>query len=88
MRELCVFARARVLTTSQLAIAWVLTKAPASTVPVLGARTRQQLDEAWPALDAQLSADDISKLEALVAASSVRGERYQAAQMAHLDSEK
>jgi hypothetical protein len=38
-------------------------------------------------LRAQLSAD-ISKLEALVPANSVHGERYQTAPMAHLDSEE
>jgi aryl-alcohol dehydrogenase-like predicted oxidoreductase len=87
VRELTELARGRGLTTSQLAIAWVLAKGE-DIVPVLGARTRQQLDEAWSALDVTLGADDTSKLEALVAASNVRGERYQAAQMAHLDSEK
>jgi aryl-alcohol dehydrogenase-like predicted oxidoreductase len=87
VRELSELARARGVTTSQLAIAWVLAKG-GGIVPVLGARTRKQLDETLGALDVQLAPDDLSKLESLVSAHNVRGERYQAAQMAHLDSEK
>jgi aryl-alcohol dehydrogenase-like predicted oxidoreductase len=80
-------AKARGITTSQLAIAWVLAKG-SSIVPVMGARTRQQLDETLSALDVQLTPEEVSKVEALALAGNVRGDRYQSAQMAALDSEK
>jgi aryl-alcohol dehydrogenase-like predicted oxidoreductase len=78
-------ARARGVSTSQLAIAWALAKGE-SIVPVLGARKRTQLTEALDALSVQLRPEEIQAMEALGA--SVRGDRYQSAQMAHLDSEK
>lgn len=81
------FAGARGVSTSQLAIAWCLAKGE-NIVPVLGARTRTQLDEALSALALRLSADDISRLETLVSESGVQGDRYQSAQMQHLDSER
>jgi len=81
------FAQARHISTSQLAIAWVLAKGK-NIVPVVGARTRSQLSEALGALDVKLSPEDVNQVEAIVAASGVQGERYQAAQMQHLDSER
>ena len=78
-------ARSRGISTSQLAIAWALSKGEA-IVPVLGARKRTQLAEALDALSVRLRPEDIRAMEALGA--SARGDRYQAAQMAHLDSEK
>jgi aryl-alcohol dehydrogenase-like predicted oxidoreductase len=87
VQQLSELAQSRGVTTSQLAIAWVLAKG-SDIVPVLGARTRTQLDEALAALSLELSPDDISQLEALTATTTVRGDRYAPAQMAHLDSEK
>lgn len=81
------FATARGLTTSQLAIAWVVAKGQ-NIVPVIGARTRKQLDEALVGMAARLSAEEVSRIEALVTESGVQGDRYQAAQMQHLDSER
>jgi aryl-alcohol dehydrogenase-like predicted oxidoreductase len=78
-------ARSRNISTSQLAIAWALSKGQ-TIVPVLGARTRSQLTEALDALSVQLRPEELQAMEALSA--SVRGDRYQSAQMAHLDSEK
>jgi aryl-alcohol dehydrogenase-like predicted oxidoreductase len=80
-------SQARGVTASQLAIAWALSKGE-NIVPVLGARTRKQLDEALSALSLRLSPEDAARLEALVAESGVQGDRYQAAQMQHLDSER
>ncbi|HEU4538308.1 MAG TPA: aldo/keto reductase, partial [Polyangiaceae bacterium] len=57
------FAAERGLTPGQLAIAWVLARQPAF-VPVVGSRTRAQLDEALGALDRPLSPDDLGALEA------------------------
>jgi aryl-alcohol dehydrogenase-like predicted oxidoreductase len=87
VQQLSELAQSRGVTTSQLAIAWVLAKG-SDIVPVLGARTRAQLDEALGALALELGPDDVSQLEALAAATIVRGDRYAPAQMAHLDSER
>ncbi len=73
-------------TPAQLALAWVLAKQPAF-VPLAGARTIAQLDDALGALDHPLSADEVQALEALVPRDALGGTRYHAAQMAHLDSE-
>jgi aryl-alcohol dehydrogenase-like predicted oxidoreductase len=80
-------AQGQGLTTSQLAIAWVLAKR-SGIVPVLGARTRQQLDESLGALRVELSPETVAKVDSLVEASGVQGDRYQTAQMQHLDSER
>ena len=72
---------------AQLAIAWVLAKAK-NIIPVVGARTCAQLNEALGALDVTLSAEDIARAEAAVPASRVAGTRYAEPQMSHLDSER
>jgi len=57
-------------------------------VPLIGARRRDQLLESLGALDLELSADQLARLATAVPADAVAGERYAAAQIAHLDSEK
>jgi aryl-alcohol dehydrogenase-like predicted oxidoreductase len=74
-------------TPSRLAIAWVLAKGP-SYVPLIGARTRKQLDESLGALDVTLSTADVARLEAEVPATAVAGTRYDGHQMRILDSER
>jgi aryl-alcohol dehydrogenase-like predicted oxidoreductase len=80
-------AAERGVTPSRLAIAWVLAKGP-SIVPLVGARTRQQLEESLGALDVALSPDDVARLEAAIPASAVAGTRYDEHQMRVLDSER
>jgi aryl-alcohol dehydrogenase-like predicted oxidoreductase len=75
------------VSSTQLAIAWVLAKGP-YIVPVIGARTRKQLGESLGAIDIQLSADELAQIERLVPASAVAGDRYDAHQMRALDSER
>jgi aryl-alcohol dehydrogenase-like predicted oxidoreductase len=75
------------ISAAQLAIAWVLTKAR-SIVPVIGARTRTQLSESLAALDIELSAVDLVRIEALVTETGVAGTRYDQHQMRMLDSER
>jgi aryl-alcohol dehydrogenase-like predicted oxidoreductase len=87
VHSLASFAESRGLTSSQLAIAYVMAKGE-HVVPVLGARTRKQLDEALSVSSATLSAEDVARVEALVNDSGVQGDRYQAAHMQHLDSER
>jgi aryl-alcohol dehydrogenase-like predicted oxidoreductase len=71
---------------AQLAIAWVRSRG-ADVVPVIGARRREQIAEALGALDLALTADDLARIDAAVSPSLTAGERYDAPQMAHLDSE-
>lgn len=80
-------AAAKGITQSQLAIAWVL-KQGQDIVPVLGARTRQQLNETLGALDVTLSDADAKHIQELVPADKVAGTRYDKNQMAMLDSER
>ena len=80
-------AAERGATPAQLAIAWVRAKG-AHIVPVVGARTRRQLDDALGALAIALTPDEVARIEAAVPADQVAGTRYQAAQMQHLDSER
>lgn len=72
---------------AQVAIAWVAAQG-ADIVPLVGARRRDRLAEALGALDLNLGPDQLSALTAAMPAGSVAGERYAAAQLAHLDSEK
>jgi aryl-alcohol dehydrogenase-like predicted oxidoreductase len=80
-------AGARGVQPSQLAIAWVLARG-ASIVPVVGARTRRQLDESLGALAIRLTAAELAEIEQAVPASEVAGTRYGAPQMQMLDSER
>jgi aryl-alcohol dehydrogenase-like predicted oxidoreductase len=74
-------------TVAQIAIAWALSRGD-DVVPLVGARRRERLDEALGALDLELTADDLAKIEEAIPAREVAGERYQAEQMAILDSER
>ncbi|MGC4857462.1 aldo/keto reductase [Micromonospora sp. DT4] len=76
-------ADAKGCTVAQLAIAWVAAQDP-SIVPLVGARTRQRLAEALPALDVELSAGDLEEIEAAVPKGAARGDRYPAAFMSSL----
>jgi aryl-alcohol dehydrogenase-like predicted oxidoreductase len=80
-------AKDRRATASQLAIAWVLARSP-TIVPVIGARTRRQLAEALGALEVELSAADVARIEEAIPPSAVAGARYDERQMKILDSEK
>jgi aryl-alcohol dehydrogenase-like predicted oxidoreductase len=75
------------VTGSQMAIAWVLARSPA-IVPVIGARTRAQLTESLGALEINLTAADLARLEEAVPADAVAGTRYGEDQMRVLDSEE
>jgi aryl-alcohol dehydrogenase-like predicted oxidoreductase len=75
------------VTGSQLAIAWVLSRGE-SIVPVIGARTRSQLQESLGAVDVGLSASDLARIEEAVPESAIAGTRYDEAGMQALDSER
>ncbi|MER8182230.1 aldo/keto reductase [Kitasatospora sp. NPDC094015] len=80
-------ADAKGATVAQVAIAWVASRG-ADVVPLVGARRRDRLAEALGSLRVELSAADLAAIESAVPAGSAAGDRYAAAQMAHLDSER
>ncbi|WP_433830216.1 aldo/keto reductase [Actinoplanes sp. CA-015351] len=68
-------ASAKGCTVAQLAIAWVAAQGD-DIVPLVGARSRTRLTEALPALDVQLTADDLTDIEKTIPAGSAHGDRY------------
>jgi aryl-alcohol dehydrogenase-like predicted oxidoreductase len=72
---------------AQVAIAWVAAQGD-DIVPLVGSRRREQLVEALGAVDLNLSPEQLASLTRAVPANAVAGERYPAAQLAHLDSER
>lgn len=81
------FARARGMSAAQLAVAWELATQP-GFVPVMGARKVAQLDDVLGALEHPLTAADVEELARIVPRDAIAGTRYDAAAMAHLDSER
>lgn len=84
---LAAIAAEKGVSSSQLAIAWVLAQGD-FIVPVIGARTRAQLGESLAAVELHLDADDLARIAAAVPAGSVAGDRYDPSQMRSLDSER
>jgi aryl-alcohol dehydrogenase-like predicted oxidoreductase len=74
-------------TVAQLAIAWVLSRGE-DIVPLVGARRRERLTESLGAADVVLTGADLAEIEAAVPADAAAGTRYDAGQMAWLDSER
>jgi aryl-alcohol dehydrogenase-like predicted oxidoreductase len=87
VEQLRVVAKEIGASVAQVAIAWVAAQGD-DIVPLIGARRRAQLTESLGALELKLTADQLSRLAKAVPADAVAGERYAAAQIAHLDSEK
>jgi pyridoxine 4-dehydrogenase len=85
--ELKALAREKGASVAQLAIAWVLARGQ-DIVPLVGARTREQLTESLAALELDLGADELTALERALPPDAVGGERYPEQQMAVLDSER
>jgi aryl-alcohol dehydrogenase-like predicted oxidoreductase len=73
-------------TPAQLALAWVRSRG-SDIIPVVGARRREQLSECLGALALKLDAADLARIDAAVTPGLTAGTRYDAPQMAHLDSE-
>lgn len=75
------------VSVAQIAIAWVLSRGE-DIVPLVGARTRERLTEALGALDVTLDDADLAAIEQAVPADAAAGDRYPAAQMAHLGTDR
>jgi len=80
-------AESKGTTVAPVAIAWVLSRG-SDVVPLVGARRRDRLAEALRSVAITLTPDDLASIERAIPAGAAAGERYAAAQMAHLDSEK
>lgn len=75
------------VSVAQLAIAWVA-GAGADIVPLVGARRRERLADSLGAVGVTLTDAERAALAKAVPADAVRGDRYDAAQMRSLDSER
>lgn len=80
-------ADANGISVAQLAIAWVLTRGD-DIVPLIGTRRRDRLADSLGSLDVVLSDGELNVIEQTVPSGSAAGERYNAAGMASLDSER
>ncbi len=87
VEQLRAVAEQRGVSVAQVAIAWVCSRGE-DIIPLIGARTRERLDEALGALELELGEDDLRAIEAAMPAEAAAGERYPEPQMAHLDSER
>ena len=74
-------------TVAQIAFAWVRSRGE-DIVPLVGARRRDQLQEALGALELELSPQDLERIERAIPSDAAAGDRYGAPQMADLDSER
>jgi aryl-alcohol dehydrogenase-like predicted oxidoreductase len=83
LREIAV---AQGATVAQIAIAWALHRGE-DVVPLVGARTRERLDEALGALEVELGTDEAAAIERAIPPGAAAGDRYPEPQMAMLDSE-
>lgn len=75
------------VSVAQVAIAWVEAQGD-DIVPLVGARTRQRLAEALGADEVRLTDEQLAAIESAVPKGSAAGDRYDAHQMAMLDSER
>ncbi|HSC03328.1 MAG TPA: aldo/keto reductase [Solirubrobacteraceae bacterium] len=80
-------AEAKPATVAQVAFAWALSRGE-DIVALIGARRRDQLSEALGALELELTAEDLERIEQAIPPDAAAGDRYGAPQMADLDSER
>ena len=80
-------ARARGASVTQLAFAWIASRG-SDVIALIGAKRRDQLDEALAGLELVLDDATLKAAEATAPRGAAWGERYGAAQMVELDSER
>lgn len=64
-------------TMAQLALAWTLKKENGTLVPIPGTKHVKYVDENFAALDVNLSDADVQRLDQLINANTVAGDRYE-----------
>jgi aryl-alcohol dehydrogenase-like predicted oxidoreductase len=77
-------AQGRGCTPAQLALAWLLSRGP-HVVPIPGTRHTSRLDENAEAAHLELTAQELVRIDMLLAAVQVAGTRYPEAAMASLN---
>ncbi|AOF90328.1 aldo/keto reductase [Sinorhizobium sp. RAC02] len=87
VEELRRVAEEKGASVAQLAIAWVAAQG-ADIVPLVGARRRDRLTEALGSQQVSLTETDLAAIEAAMPKDAAAGERYPAAQLVHMDSER
>ena len=87
VEELRRVAEEKGASVAQLAIAWVAAQG-ADIVSLIGARRRDRLTEALGSQQVSLTEADLAAIEAAMPKDAAAGERYPAAQLVHMDSEK
>ena len=80
-------AEKRSISVAQMAIAWVLAQGD-DIVPLIGARRRDQLQEALGGLAVKFTKTELAQLEQSIPRGCAAGDRYAPEQMIHLDSER
>ncbi|MFY0541886.1 aldo/keto reductase [Nannocystis pusilla] len=80
VRQVERLAAARNVTAAQLALAWLLARAP-HVVPIPGTRSEARLAENIGAVDLELSAEELQAIDAVAPRGAAAGERYPAASM-------
>ncbi|HJU99158.1 MAG TPA: aldo/keto reductase [Burkholderiaceae bacterium] len=85
--ELGALAREAGCTPAQLALAWLLHKAP-HILPIPGTSSIEHLRQDVAAASVRLSGDMMARLDALVNRATVSGPRYNAATQAEIDTEE
>lgn len=73
------------LSAAQLALAWAARAQPAAAVPIVGATSFDQVDEAFDALETPVGAAVWDEIERVFPFGEVAGDRYPAAAMRRLD---
>jgi aryl-alcohol dehydrogenase-like predicted oxidoreductase len=84
---LAAIAQRKQTTPAQLAVAWVLAQG-SDILPIPGARTRKQLDDALGSLAVDLVPEELAILDEVLGEHQIAGTRYDARQMKMLDSER
>ena len=74
-------------TPGQLALAWLLNRAP-HVVPIPGTRSVAHFDENLGATGVRLDSDLLERLERLFAVGKIAGDRYPPATQAEIDTEE
>jgi aryl-alcohol dehydrogenase-like predicted oxidoreductase len=73
--EIRQIAAEKACSASQLALAWVLAQGD-DIVPIPGTKRRKYLDENLRALDVELTADDLARIDRVIPPGAASGERY------------
>jgi aryl-alcohol dehydrogenase-like predicted oxidoreductase len=79
-------AREQGCTMGQLALAWLLARAP-HVIPIPGTTRLDHLRENWAAQDVRLSPETVDRLDGLINTRTVSGPRYNAATLPEIDTE-